>query len=337
MARRTRRVLSLIAGMGVSAVFIYLSFRKVDLDEVTKEIVKINIALLTLALIPKVSTFMLASLRSRVLFARISQISYWRLFKSVLAAFAVNNIVPLRAGEVARVAYIARHGKLPASTCIAVIALERLMDMWCLLAIFVCLIPMVAADLPINATFFTLAAGIVGAMAGAIWVSRRPQSFVSLCTWFAKLFGRSVAKWVGSKAQMFADGMATIKSSRAVIGSMTVTLLMWTASVVTIRAYLWAFDLTLPWYAPLMILVFIAFGTAIPSTPGHVGTYHFFVISALGAMGIAKGPAASYAVVAHAMAVVPLTVIAVIILFGDYLEMRRAADQGHDHDPSRSS
>ncbi len=326
--RRGRRALLLALGIAVSATFVWLSFRKVELGDVGEEIGRVSVGILAIALVPKLGTFLLAAARSRLLFAPLADVSYGRLVKSVLAAFAVNNVVPFRAGELARVGYLAHYAKVPASTCLAIIAVERLVDALCLLAMFLCLLPAIATDLPMNASFYVLGVGLLGAVGGAWWVSRHPGGFVKLCAWCTRPFGKAVSAFIERKAETFAEGLAALKSGRAVVGVIAVTVAFWLVAAGTIRVYLWAFDLSVPWYAPLLILAFLAFGLAVPSTPGHIGTYHFFVISALTTMGIEGAQATSYAVVAHAMAVLPFTLLAVPVLLGDYLELQRAREAG---------
>jgi hypothetical protein len=68
-----------------------------------------------------------------------------------------------------------------------------------------------------------------------------------------------------------------------------------------------------------VVAVFTAFATVIPSSPGFVGTYHFFVKTAIGFFGVASATATSFAIVGHAAAMLPFTLIGILILLGDWL------------------
>jgi hypothetical protein len=74
---------------------------------------------------------------------------------------------------------------------------------------------------------------------------------------------------------------------------------------------------------PIVVIVFVAFGTMLPSSPGFVGTYHYFATAALVFMGIAEESAAAFATLAHLMAIVPFTLIALPFLMPDLVRALR--------------
>jgi uncharacterized membrane protein YbhN (UPF0104 family) len=83
------------------------------------------------------------------------------------------------------------------------------------------------------------------------------------------------------------------------------------------NVYLWfvAFELDLPWVAAPSLLLFVSLGHLIPSAPSGVGTYHFFCLAGLKLFGVGAATAASVALVGHALAVVPLTVVAIPFVY----------------------
>ena len=78
-------------------------------------------------------------------------------------------------------------------------------------------------------------------------------------------------------------------------------------------ACLQAFHLTaayhLAWYVGLVVLVLTTISVVIPSTPGYVGTYHYLCQVALLMFGVPAGEALSFAIVAHALSVLPVTLL----------------------------
>ena len=92
----------------------------------------------------------------------------------------------------------------------------------------------------------------------------------------------------------------------------------WLASILTIQVWLWAFGLTLPAHAPLVILLFIALGAALPSTSAQIGTYHYFAMAGLMLFEVSKTTAASVALVGHALAVVPFALLGIVLLLFEY-------------------
>jgi hypothetical protein len=54
---------------------------------------------------------------------------------------------------------------------------------------------------------------------------------------------------------------------------------------------------------------------AIPSSPGNIGTWEFFVLMALSIFKIDHNTALSYAVLSHFMALLPVTLIGLYFFF----------------------
>ncbi len=122
---RARRALMLVAGLAVAAVLLSLSLAKLDLRLVLAEAARVSLPWLGVSVLVRLFALALAAIRSRILFAPLADIGGYRLFKSLVLGFVVQNVIPLRASEFARVGYLARFSGLPASTCLAVVATER--------------------------------------------------------------------------------------------------------------------------------------------------------------------------------------------------------------------
>jgi len=69
-------------------------------------------------------------------------------------------------------------------------------------------------------------------------------------------------------------------------------------------AYLimYSFSLSLPFKAAVMVVIFVALGKIIPSSPSALGTYHYLVILVLTSFQISKEVALSYAIILHGLA-----------------------------------
>ncbi|MCP4448046.1 MAG: flippase-like domain-containing protein [Myxococcales bacterium] len=324
MKRETRRWLILGIGAAISGALLFLSLRKIEFSELAQHIGKVTLPILALGLVARFSNFCLVAARSAFLFAPLHRYPFWVLFKSALLANAVNNVVPFRAGDVARIGYLSREGKLPASSCLAVVAVERLLDLMAVSVVIVCTLPAMAIDMPLGTPFYIAAAGMLTFVGGAIWASRRPELFVALLARVAGVFGKAVKAFVEGKSKTFADGLSALSSPVTVLAVTAISLLFWTLATVGVQIWIWAFGFDLPWYTPVVVLTFLTFGLAVPSTPGHIGSFHFFAAAAMMAVGLPEAESVSFAVVGHAMAVVPFTLLALPVLFRDFAKRERA-------------
>ncbi len=325
MTLRARRVLQLVAGIVIAAVLLYLSFAKLSLDVVMKELASARLELLGLAMLVRLAALSLASLRSRIFLAPIRRFSIYRLFKSLVLGFMITNLVPLRAGELARVGYLARYGNVAASSCLAAVAAERLLDLSVLLGLFVVILPGLAVDLPIGATLYVGCGLCAIAISVAALLGRHPQRLVALSRAFGHLLGRKLGGFLEAKSALFAHGLSALGSMKALLAVIFLSALFWLCSVASIHLWLLALGLDLPWGAPVVVLAFLSLGLAVPTTPGNIGTYHFLAFAALTTLGVSDNKAGSFALLGHAMSIVPTTLIGVVLLLGDVYYSKRTA------------
>ena len=62
----------------------------------------------------------------------------------------------------------------------------------------------------------------------------------------------------------------------------------------------------------------------LPSAPGFIGTYHYFAALALGLFGVSTELAASFAIVGHAVAIIPFTILLSPLVAKDIVSLHRA-------------
>jgi len=313
-----------IIGIAVSALFVWLTLRKVDLWEVWVETKKVHVGILALTLVTEFVGFVFMTWRSKILFAPLGQFRIWRLFKSILVAFVGNNVLPLRAGELLRVGYLTHNHEASASSGLAAIALERLLDMFSLAILFVLLVATAWIDVshsavPPQTIIWMIFGLLLAAMTGALLLSRHPDPIVDFVRSALAIFHDGLADFVADHIERFATGLAGLTSWRQTLMAIVLSFGYWASGVASIWVWIEAFGLEVPWHAPIVVMVFTAFATVIPSSPGFVGTYHFFVKTAIGFFGVAAATAASFAIVGHAAAMIPFTLIGILILLRDWL------------------
>ena len=113
--------------------------------------------------------------------------------------------------------------------------------------------------------------------------------------------------------ETFLSGIAPLKSGWHYLAVAVLSVAIWLCYAGIHYACLQAFHLTaayhLAWYVGLVVLVLTTISIVIPSTPGYVGTYHYLCQVALLMFGVPAGQALSFAIVAHALSVLPVTLI----------------------------
>ncbi len=303
---RARKVLAVVLGLLVSGLFLWLALRRVSVAELRAHMLAASLPILLLSLLTKLLGMLFMTLRSRVVLDTVGRFGFSQLFRSIFIATGGNAILPLRLGEVLRIGFLVRSGGASPGACLGAVALERLLDMVCLVVLFAVIMPLTMLDLPVEASLYVVVAVLVMGMGGALWAARHPQAVVALAGRLAGVGGSTVAGKVQGLVRRLADGLAALRSARGVALVVLYTLGYWLASAGSVLVWLWAFQLQLPWYAPFLVVFFSALGSFLPSSPSAVGTYHYFTIQALLLLGVGRALATSVVVVGHALAFFPV-------------------------------
>lgn len=127
---------SFIIGIILSAIFLYLAFRKVDLGLVRQHLATADYRWLIPACLITIFALWLRAFRWGVLLAPLRKIPSGQLFSATSIGFMCNNLLPMRLGEFVRAYVLGRSAGVHASAALATIVVERLFDLFAMLAIF---------------------------------------------------------------------------------------------------------------------------------------------------------------------------------------------------------
>lgn len=301
----------------LSAVFVALTLRRVELRALGPHLVRVSVVWLGGSVALRGVALLFMTARSQILFSPLHRFGAWRQMRGILLALLGNNVLPFRAGELLRVGYLSRHGRLAPEAVLATVALEKLLDLVFLLLLFLSVLPMVVTELDPGLTVYLMAAGLAAALGLFISVGTRPQLFLTLVAAVVRPLGARVSGFVLRRAERFAGGLSALRSPWRIGGAVATSAAYWTFGLFSVQGWLWAFGLELPWYAPLLVMTLLAFGTMLPAAPSFVGTFHYFASWALVLLGVEKSIAVSFGIVGHAMTFLPWTLLAIPFVSGD--------------------
>ena len=224
------------------------------------------------------------------------------LFKALVVGFTVNNLLPLRMGEVARAYLLSRWCRIPYGATIASLVVERVLDglsLAVLLLVSLAFLPAPGYLLIVG----VLAAG--GFLAGAALLALaawRSSALTALAALVARRLPSHVGAVLERLAESFARSLALVHDPARLARLLGLSLLAW------------CFELG------LFFVLLLAFATLVPSSPGYVGTFDGVLINVLhDAAGIAAGQAAAYDVVVHATLFLPVVLVGTLVLWRSHV------------------
>lgn len=302
-------------GILLSVALLWWAFHDIAWAQVAVEIRRANLWLLLLSALAATGIFPLRAWRWRIILDPVEpNLPFGPLWRSTAIGMMVSNIVPARAGELARAYALSREvDKVPFSTAFASLAVDRVFD-----ALIVLMLMFGAMMMP---SFPAGAAGKVAgyAIGGAVFVAAVvvvlyaivffPRQIISIF----ELVARRVAPGFEERGRAilvkFANGLSVLRSPRRFAAVFFWALLHWLLNA----AAFWLGFLAVGVHAPFGMALFaqglIAIGVAFPSSPGFFGTFEALGKFALGLYGIPQAPAVTWAIGFHLLSFIPITLI----------------------------
>lgn len=225
-----------------------------------------------------------------------------------LGSIALNNVLPLRAGDIVRATVFPAAIGVPRSTAFGSIVMERLLDLLTLvLFLAIGSSVLIAGQLPP----WLVDGAITLALAGA-------ASLIAIIL-FSGFFERLVLRIAEAQGQdglidrmlrIAADLLASFRhmsAPRALATIVLLSLFVWMGEAATFYAVMIGFGIEQPPIVSLLVMSFITLSTLVPSSPGYVGPFHLAAFSVMILLGVSEEVATSFAVLSHLMLWVPTT------------------------------
>ena len=127
---------SLVIGSLVSALTLYLAFRNVPVRQLIAYLGTINYWWIVPTIALLITTFLLRTLRWRLLLKHIGPLTFRQAFHPLMIGFMMNCVLPGRVGELARPVLLKQRHGIAFSTGLATVAAERIFDIFMLILLF---------------------------------------------------------------------------------------------------------------------------------------------------------------------------------------------------------
>ena len=288
-------------GLALSLLFLGLALRNVEWSGVWSSWRAARVDLLLLGTALLVGSWVIAAFRWRLLLSGVAGLRVRDTFAFILIGYLANTVLPLRLGDLARASLIGRKKELGISRALGSIAIERLMDVLMLVALALALMRVLEIPAPIQAGLTGMvAAGLVG-LVGLMAVSLNRKHLPRLTAFLAKIVPHRLADRGTTLLGNFSSGADVLHRPAGFLSVVALSAGVWLAAGMGTLAWVTAFHLDVPWYAGFFVLVMVNLGSAIPSSPGYIGVYHYLAMLALSLWTPDRNAALAYAIGTHAL------------------------------------
>jgi len=327
MKRKTRSGLKLGFGLAVSAFFLYLAFRQVDLDKMGQAFKTAHYPLLLIATFMLFVSHWMRAWRHRYFLEPIKSISTSSLFSALMIGYMANTFLPAHLGELLRAYLIGEKEHIPKASAFATIAIERIVDVLCLLILMGITFIVYPFPREVRLSGYLTFASVAALVAFLLILKKRPERVLSAVETVSRPLSKKLSNKLVELLRSFRDGLVPLKHRHHYIVVTVLSGLVWLCYAGIFLIAFYAFDFVetyaLPWSASLVVLVITTISIVVPSSPGYVGTYHWLCMVALGLFGISQSPALSFAIVVHALSIFPVALLGILLAWKEGISISK--------------
>jgi uncharacterized protein (TIRG00374 family) len=326
----TKTAIRLSIAVLIGALALYLAFRGVDLEALMAEFRRTNLWLILAGTGLLFVSHAFRAWRWQVIVRPMkARTSLWAAWKAIMAAYAMNNVIP-RSGDLVRPYLFAKRESLFLSGTIASVLVEKVVDL--LSTILFILLALVLFPVELERGFPSLKGSMlwVGAVTVLALVLVLIMVFSADKT-VATIF-RLTRKWpakfrdpIDRAATEFGSGLKGVRAGGA--GAVLLgTLGVWAFYVLSMFAWLYAFPeaafVSVGLVGAFFLRVVSGMAFLLPA-PGGVGSYHYFISQALFRIFLVPLPSAiAYATLTHAAMYILTTVVGLTIVLAEGINLK---------------
>lgn len=305
-----KKHLKIVISFLIVAVLFYLLFRKLDFELFEKYLAEGNKLLILLGVLAYLSSFAVRAMRWKVLLKHIGSFKIRELAPVIVAGYAVNNVLPVRIGEIVRAAIAGKLFKISIPATFASVFVERIFD-----GLTIALILSVTIFFyPFQGNMKTLAWGaslffallFLFALVSAF--SSKPLEFVRF------LRGKSpdFSGFFFDFAEKFLKGAASLDSWKKIVATFSLSLCVWAFELAVYLLISAAFGVKIPFVGCLVMLCAANLGMLAAPTPAGLGIFQGAIVFALESFDVPYEQRMAVALILHATQIVPTTIIGFI-------------------------
>jgi uncharacterized protein (TIRG00374 family) len=269
----------------------------------------------------------------------VKRVTTLRLFPVVIIGLMANNLIPARAGELARAYVLGEREKISKTTSLGTIAVDRLFDGVTLVPMMLIVAAFAGGDASFPVGFHKTLTSPAWLLMAALFGIASRLFYMALsgggrtCT-ASSLRAARVKPMVEGLLHSFLDGLGALRSPVDLAVAWLMSLISWSLEATMYYIVARAFGIDEPFYVFLLLTADANLAIAIVASQGGIGPFELVVSRTIVAFGasVSSADANAYALGLHAMLLVPIVVIGLSLMWsmnltlGDMLKSSRQTE-----------
>jgi len=269
----------------------------VDLDRTAAILRTADVGWLAIALVALGVQVVVRAARWRLLLPSDGpdRVALARIVPVALVGYLGNAVLPARLGDALRGVILARRESLPTAETVGSVILERVLDTLVLASVGIgAALAIGVADWIVGAAFV----GVVVSFVGLVVLTAAPRVLARIRIERLRLLIHVLERLV--------HGADVTHRRQRLVGAIGLCLIAWALDAALYWLVAAAIGFELAPAGAVLVSALTVLSTAIPSAPGYVGTFELAAVAATGAIGIDPSTGLAFALVAHAVAILPI-------------------------------
>ncbi len=302
----------------LSVVLLWWALHDVSAAAVVRELRTARLLPFLAAVAIATATFPLRTIRWRYLLRyEGAPLPFRPLWHATAIGFMANNLLPARAGELARAYAVRRLTGVRFTTALASIAVERVFDGLTIVTLMLLAIAAggFAPDTTIAGMGLTRVATIAAVFFGSVFVVllvivRQPVRSRAVAH---RLIGAVLPARLAERGGTIFDGFVAGLDALQAPGRLAIvvgwSMVIWLVAAASFAVGFAAFGIRAPLSGALLLQTVISLGVTLPTSPGFFGLFEAATKVTLGLYGIVADSALSFAIGYHIATFIPITLL----------------------------
>jgi uncharacterized protein (TIRG00374 family) len=303
----TRQRLSLVAGIMLSVLFLWLSLRGTNFAEIGDALARSQ-PVYALPLVLALALFYwLKAVRIRLLLIPMREVQVQGILPATMVGFAANNLLPARLGDLVRAYLLGRQYNLSKISILATMVLERLFDLVSALGLLALIfIGMQVPGALIKPGYF-IGFLELALLSIIIMMIMQTGMLVRFCMRVTSFLPYALRSWLTQHIEHGALGTRALKQPYLLAGIVMTSVAQAALRATAMYLALLAVGIDVPPSAALVLLAISTAAITLPSAPGFLGTMQLCFVLALKPYGVSAGDAFAASLFYQALEYVAVT------------------------------
>ena len=309
MKKNWRKNISVTGAILISGWFLWITIRGASWDQILRSLSHTKIAWVLAGIGAFTLSYAIKWWRWHLILKGLDDaVRPGQTLTPFFGGFALNNFLPLRAGEGYRVLSVSNRTSITKTSSLSTLMLDRIFDGLALVGCLAIAAPSAGSPPLVSHMLQTVTIIFVGGFALFFLLAHGNH-----------LYERAEAVshrfHISPLFHMFysiVEALRIVKNPLSLLMLILMSAAVWACEATMYLAFARALSIPLGMLQALLILSVVNFGILIPASPAYIGTFEFFTVKAMALYGIGRDSAITFAVLIHAAQFILISLFGVL-------------------------